>query len=195
MSKANKRNEKSKWYHSPFFWPTVVLLLLSPLLLPFAGIAFIMVNWAYRDIPRYGEHLPTASEYSSEATNYSYYNRLLHRVCEFDLSEDAFVKMYRNKFVAPNEEDSSENSLHEIETLPDLPLKITRYNYAKPEHEACQHFIFPGCDVDPSGETDASCFRAVSQGYCSERRGSDGGGIDILYDTENGRCYIRSNPR
>ncbi|MGL6194172.1 MAG: hypothetical protein ACRC2T_05055 [Thermoguttaceae bacterium] len=37
-----------------------------------------------------GEHLPRVEQFSPEATNYSFYNTFLNRVCEFDISEDGF---------------------------------------------------------------------------------------------------------
>jgi Uncharacterized integral membrane protein len=176
-------------------------IVLSPAIFVFCSTAFIMLNWAYRDIPKYGEHLAEAKEYSPEATNYFYYNVLLHQVCEFDIPEDAFLEMCKAKEYA---------TPVRIETLADLPppddkeyprinddrkvpVIIRRYIWHESQHEKC----IPSsgaCEVDPTGETDASCYRTVPQGYYSEIRASDGGGIKVVFDSENGRCYIHSSP-
>ena len=149
-----------------------------------------------------GEHLPTAEQFSPEATNYSYYNTFMHRVREFDISEKAFLEMCKKMDYEPIA----------IETLPDLPpynheskpprinyqrevpLTIIRYVYRKEEHQnGCSPWILSECKVDPSGKTDDSCFRSVSKGYYFERRLGNGGGLSMLYDSENGRCYMKWN--
>ena len=177
-------------------------IVLCPVIYVLFGIVFIMLNWAYRDIPRYGEHLAEAKEYSPEATNYSYYNRLLHQVCEFDIPEAAFLEMCKTKkYAVPVR----------IETLADLPpldseeyprinddrnvpVIMRRYIWHEPQHENCISWVVGDCKADPTGKTDTSCYRAVSQGYYSEIRAKDGGGIKVVFDAENGRCYIHSSP-
>ena len=150
-----------------------------------------------------GEHLPTAEQFSPEATNYSYYETFMHRVREFDIPEEAFLEMCKElKYEAVA-----------IETLPDLPpfdhdanqprindrrkvpLTIVRYVYPKEGHEGCDpwNFGIGKCTVDPSGKTDDSCFRSVSKGYYFEHRLGNGGGLEMLYDSENGRCYMHWN--
>ena len=172
-------------------------------------MTLIMIVWWYKDIPRTAEHLPTAPEYSKEATNYSYHTRLLCEAREFDIPEQAFWEMCEEKFAGPhktwkpiaieNLQDLPPLSQQEIENFPrvntqrEVPLSIKRYVWAKPEHEKCQPFLSE-CIVDPTGKTDVSCFRFVSQGYYYEVRQSDGGCLYILYATENGRCYILYNP-
>jgi len=161
-----------------------------------------------------GEHLPTAEQFSPEATNYSYYDTFMHRRREFDISEEAFLKMCKEKGYEPIS----------IETLPDLPpfdhennerpwvnyqrevpMSMVRYVYHKKEHRynkeephtRCEPWSHPAkyakCSVDPSGKTDNSCFHAVSKGYYYEIRYGNGGGLEMLYDLENGRCYMHWN--
>ncbi|MGL4595765.1 MAG: hypothetical protein ACRC2T_10350 [Thermoguttaceae bacterium] len=150
-----------------------------------------------------GEHLPTAKQFSPEATNYSFYHTFMHRIREFDISEEAFLKMC----------EKAEYTPVAIETLPDLPhidhssqdrnrinykrevpLNIVRYVYHKDEHKnGCSPWNSAECRIDPSGKTDASCFHRVSKGYYFEHRLSNGGGLYMLYDSENGRCYMQWN--
>ena len=150
-----------------------------------------------------GEHLPQAEYYSPEATDYSFHHTYLDQVHEFSIPENAFLEMCRVKKWQPIA----------IESLPDLPpfdfdapfprinwkreipLTMPRYVYPKPEHEQCNPWsVIRECHIDPTGKTDQSCFHSVSQGYYFEHRRSNGGGIIVLYDTENGRCYINTNP-
>jgi len=193
---------KRKWYRNPFVWLTTGLGCL--LLLPALPVLVVMVAWGYRDIPRSGEHLPKAVEYSPHATNYSYHTRLLHQVCEFDIPEDAFLEMCQAKqwwhpvaieTLAELPKDETQDEYPVINEERKVPLGNRRYVWDKPEHDNCRFFYgnHGECKVDPSGKTDASCFRSVSQGYYYEIRGSNGGGIKVLYDSENGRCYIHSN--
>ena len=192
---------KMKWYQKPLSWFVLVLLLL-PFLYVGGMVLLFALNWAWRDIPRHGEHLATAVEFSPHATNYSFYNRLLHCVCEFDILEDAFLEMCKDKKWNPIAIESLPDLLpfQESEMEPntnyerEIPLKITRYVYTKPGHENCGLWWNCSCQVDTTGKTDDSCFRAVSRGYYFEVRGSDAGGIRVLYDSENERCYIHSNP-
>ena len=192
-----------KWYHNHRVWIGAGLgcFLLLPILLP----AMLMVIWFFKDVPRSGEHLPKAAEYSPHATNYSYYNRLLHQACEFDIPEKAFLEMCQTKkwwhpVAIETLAELPKVDIHEerpwINYERDVPLGNRRYVWHKPEHENCSFFYgnHGECKVDPGGKTDASCFRSVSQGYYYEIRGSNGGGIKVLYDSENGRCYIHSNP-
>lgn len=178
-----------------------VCVVLAPVIFVGGATVFIMINWAWRDVPRSGEHLATAEEYSQHATNYSYYNRLLHQVCEFDIPEDAFLEMckvkgYRHPVLIetladlPRDETDSWPRINENRNV---PVTIRRYVWHEPQHENC-HPSVPDCQVDPTGKTDASCFHSVSRGYYYEIRGEDGGGIKIVYDAENGRCYIHSSP-
>ncbi|MGL6194171.1 MAG: hypothetical protein ACRC2T_05050 [Thermoguttaceae bacterium] len=88
-------------------------------------------------------------------------------------------------------EDSEES---QINYKRDVPLNIVRYVYHKDEHkDGCSPWNSAKCNVDPSGKTDASCFHSVSQGYYFERRYRNGGGLYMLYDSENGRCYMKWN--
>ena len=148
-----------------------------------------------------GEHLPRAEYYSPEATDYSFHRTYMHQVHEFSIPENAFLKMCHTKGWMPNA----------VESLPDLPpfdfdapfprvnwerkvpLTIPRYVYPKHGHEECDPWNSDECHVDPTGKTDQSCFHSVSQGYYYEHRSGNGGGIVVLYDTENGRCYIHTN--
>jgi hypothetical protein len=125
----------------------------------------------------------------------------MRRVREFDIPEEAFLRMCKER----------EDEPVAIETLPDLPpfdhetpspqinsrrevpLTITRYVSLIGGHKGCDPWNFAKCNVDPSGKTDASCFRSVSQGYYFERRHGNGGGLYMLYDSENGRCYMKWN--
>ena len=191
---------QQKWYRNPLVWLGtgcgcfMLIMILPP--------AVIMVNWAYRDIPRYAEHLPKAEEYSSQATNYSYYNRLLHQACEFDIPEDAFLAMCQSQQWQPVSietlpelpKDETQEKYPHVNDERRIPLEILRYVWHKSNHVDCRSFVYGNCQVDPSGKTDASCFRSVSQGYYYEIRGENGGGIKVLYDFENGRCYIHTNP-
>jgi len=201
-SNEQKQNENDSQKALRMLGCACLFIVLSPVIYVFCSIVFIMLNWAYRDIPRYGEHLAEAKEYSPEATNYSYYNVLLHQVCEFDIPEDAFLEMCKaKKYATPVR----------IETLADLPpfddekyphinderrvpIIVRRYIWHEPQHKECDSFIMGDCEVDPTGKTDTSCYRAVSQGYYSEIRAEDGGGIKVVFDSENGRCYIHSSP-
>jgi len=51
-----------KWYRNPYVWLGAGLGCF--LLLPILPVVVIMVAWGYKDIPRSGEHLPKAAEYS-----------------------------------------------------------------------------------------------------------------------------------
>ncbi len=148
-----------------------------------------------------GEHLPQAEKYSPKASDYSFYNTFLRQVCEFAIPEDAFLEMCREKEWKPVA----------VESLPDLPdrdnktpfprincrrkvpLNMPRYVYIKPEHEHCDPWNSSECHIDSTGKTDQSCFHSVSRGYYFEIVRSNGGGIEVLYDAENGWCYILSN--
>ena len=152
-----------------------------------------------------GEHLPQAEHLSPEATNFSFYKTFMHRVQEFDIPAEAFLKMC--------ERERYEAIAIAIETLSDLPpfdhtdhtqplvnykrevpLTIVRYVYHKEMHQNdCDPWNRAKCNVDPSGKTDDSCFRSVSKGYYFEHRRGNGGGLKILYDSENGRCYMHWN--
>ncbi len=146
------------------------------------------------------EHLPTAEYFSPEATNFSYHDTFMHRVREFDIPEEAFLKMC----------EKSEGKPISIATLPDLPrpdhppqvnarqgdnipLTIVRYVYPRKEHRQCNPWNFAECKIDQTGKTDDSCFHSVSKGYYYENRLGNGGGIYMLYDSENGRCYMHWN--
>ena len=173
------------------------------LLLGFGGPAPLIPFFFPALFTSSGEHLPKAEQFSPEATNYSYYNTFMHRVREFDISEEAFLKMCKEAEYEPVA----------IETLPDLPpfdhdanrdkprinymrkvpMAIVRYIYRKEGHEGCDPWNSDKCTVDPSGKTDDSCFRSVSKGYYYEIRYGDGGGLEMLYDSENGRCYMHWN--
>ena len=76
----------------------------------------------------------------------------------------------------------------------EIPLAIPRYKYRKPEHERCNSYD-KKCQIDPTGKTDDACFRLVDDGYYYERRARSMGGVHILYDRENNRCYVQANPR
>ena len=150
-----------------------------------------------------GEHLPKAEQFSLEATNYSHYSTFWHKVREFDIPEKAFLEMCKEKEYEPVA----------IETLPDLPpfdhekpsprinfrrevpLTIVRYVFLKEreKHKDCDPWNWTKCNVDPSGKTDDSCFHSVSTGYYFEHRSGNGGGLYMLYDLENGRCYMKWN--
>jgi len=150
-----------------------------------------------------GEHLPKAELFSPEATNYSFYCTFMTHVREFNIPEEAFLKMCKE----------AEQEPVAVEALPDLPpfdftnkerpklnyerkvpLTIVRYVYHGEEHGECSSW-HAECHVDPNGKTDDSCFRSVSRGYYFEHCLSNGGGLKILYDSENGRCYMYWNRR
>ena len=152
------------------------------LLLGFAGPAPLIPFFFPALFISSDEHLPKAEHLSPEATNYSYYNMFMHRVQEFDIPEEAFLTMCKERNDKPIA----------VETLPDLPsfdhdanrdqprinyrrevpMMIIRYVYHKKEHgNACDPWSFePKCNVDPSGRTDDSCFHSVSKGYYYENR-------------------------
>jgi|GEM_PF-3730838 len=192
--------KRQKWYRNPYVWLGTGCGCI--VLFPFLLLALMLAAWAYKDIPRYGEHLPKAEKYSPQATDYSYYNRLLHQACEFDIPENAFLEMCQIKKWHPVPIETL-SELPKVETQDEypwinfrrrVPLEISRYvRWYKPGHEECYPF-HGDCKVDPSGKTDASCFRSVSQGYYYEIIWSNGGGITVIYDSENGRCYIHSSP-
>lgn len=172
------------------------------LLLPFIMVGVVMLNWAYRDIPRSGENLPKAEQYSPEASNYSFYNRLLHQVCEFDIPEAAFWEMCEKeswrpipietlKELPPPEYDD-DDEWPKVNTERSVPVGIRRYVWDRPEHENCSPNY--ECELDPGGKGENSCHRVVSKGYYFEARASDGGGMKMLYDSETGRCYIHTSP-
>ena len=171
----------------------LILLLGGPApLLPFFFPALFTTS---------GEHLPIAESYSPEATDYSFHNTFMHQVCEFNISEQAFLEMCRERKWPPIA----------VESLPELPpfdwqsprpwinyerevpQTVPRYIYPKPGHEHCDPWNFDTCGIDPTGKTDESCFRSVTRGYYYEYRVDNGGGTVMLYDSENGRCYIHSN--
>lgn len=160
-----------------------------------------MLNWAYRDIPRSGENLPTATQYSPDASNYSFYDRLLHQVCEFDIPEEAFLEMCKDKGWLPIPIETlkelpvteyEEDDWPHLNTGRDVPVVIRRYVWDRAEHANCSPNY--ECARDPSGLAAIACSRAVPKGYYYEVRGSDGGGIKVVYDSETGRCYIHSSP-
>jgi hypothetical protein len=73
------------------------------------------------------------------------------------------------------------------------PLIISRYNCRKPEHERCKYG--QECLVDPTGQIDDACFCSVEDGFYYECRRRSCGGVHVLYDRENNRCYIQENAR
>ena len=155
--------------------------------------------------PASGEHLPKAEQFSPEATNYSYHLKYSSQLHEFDISEKAFLEMCEEKGWEPVVVETlpdlppfdHEKPSPRINYLREVPLTIVRYVNLKEreKHKGCDPWNSAKCNVDPSGKTNASCFRSVSQGYYYERRYDNGGGIFVLYDSENGRCYTYSNPR
>jgi hypothetical protein len=148
-----------------------------------------------------GEHLPNAEQFSPEATNFSYYETFMHCVREFDIPEKAFLEMCKKmeyKTVAietlPYLPPDHEESPPRINYRRTVPLTIVRYVHHKEEHQhGCDPWNGMACHVEPSGRTDDSCFRSVSKGYYFEHRLGNGGGLTMLYDSENGRCYMHWN--
>lgn len=148
-----------------------------------------------------GEHLPRADFYSPDTTDYSFYNTYMHQVLEFSISEQAFLEMCREKKWAPIPVESlaelppfdRDQSYPLINSERNVPQTVPRYVYPRPEHERCGSLSYGDCRVDPTGKTDESCFRSVTHGYYYEYRVRNGGGTVMLYDAENGRCYIHSN--
>jgi hypothetical protein len=167
------------------------------LLLGFGGPAPLMPFFFPEWFTTSREHQEQGGRFTMKGgTNYSFHNMFMHQVCEFDISKDDFL-------VGKPEAIPIES----LPTLPpfgqrgreprvnyqrEIPISNIRYCYVKPEHEKCSPWS-PKCNVDPTGKTDDSCFHFVSKGYYYEYRGRNGGGIRVLYDTENGRCYIHAN--
>jgi len=170
------------------------------ILLPFGLVSLLLMPFFFPEwFISSGEHLPTAEHISPEATNYSYYDSYMYRIREFDIPVEAFLEMCKKRKRDPIDPIA-------IEMLPDLPpfdhskdmpwinversvpLTIGRYLSHKEEHGECNHWQAE-CKVDPTGKTDDSCFRSVSQGHYFEIQLSNGGGYKVLYDSENGRCY------
>ena len=193
-----------KWYREPHVWLRTGCgcFVLVIILLPFWPAAVFWGILTYEGTPRHGEHLPKAKKYSPHATNDSYYSNLFDETHEFDIPENAFWEMSQTKQWQPLSIEAlpelSKNETQDeyplmIKDKRDIPVKILRYVYwYKPEHEECRTIAHGHCKVDPSGKTDASCFRSVSQGYYYEIRGKSGAGTLFLYDSENGRCYIHT---
>ena len=196
--KREKKTGCATWFAVPGCGCGCLILLLG-----FAGPAPLIPFFFPALFISSGEHLPKAEQFSPEATNYSYYCAYNHHY-EFDISEEAFLKMCKNEEYEPVA----------IETLPDLPpfdheanrdqprinyrrevpMTIVRYVYHKEEHrDGCDPWTSEKCNVDPSGKTDDSCFHSVSKGYYYEIRFVSGGGRTILYDSENSRCYTYAN--
>ena len=173
-------------------FPLFMLLIVLGRLLPFFFPALFTAS---------GEHLPQAEYYSPEATDYSFHHTYMHQVHEFSIPENAFWEMCRVKGWQPIAIESIPNlppfdydaPFPRVNYERKVPLTIPRYVYPKPGHEQCDPWNFDKCLIDPSGKTDQSCFHSVSQGHYYEHRSGNGGGIVILYDMENGRCYIYTN--
>ncbi|MDR0521731.1 MAG: hypothetical protein LBH00_07740 [Planctomycetaceae bacterium] len=143
-----------------------------------------------------------------QAANQSYYHTWLHQHGEFDITQEEFFKIfndnwYRGKpvdiekrtdkdgFEIPGEDDKV---IRVNMSFHPYPYFIRRYNGMKQEHKDCLYLTDEQhCKIDPTGRTDASCFRLVSHGYYYEQRFSNGGGVYMLYDTDNHRCYYRGN--
>ena len=205
-TEAKQKESKQKEQGKTGCFGTVVGMFggcgCAVLLLGFGGPAPLIPLFFPALYTSSGEHLPNAEQFSPEATNFSYYATFMHRVQEFDIPEKAFLEMCKK----------AEYEVAAIETLPDLPpfdhekspprinyqrevpLTIVRYVYHKEEHQhRCEPWNFAKCNIDPSGKTDESCFHSVSKGYYFEHRLGNGGGLIILYDSENGRCYMHWN--
>ena len=148
----------------------------------------------------FGENEATSPIYYTEkGSNFSYYVSHLHRCCEFTISEQDFLEWCKERWEPIEIEtlpsppktklwhERDEDDFPIINEQRKVPLRIERYSYVKPEHEKCWSL---NCQVDPTEKTDAACFRSVDDGYYYEQRRQTSGGVYILYDRSNQRCYI-----
>lgn len=152
----------------------------------------------------HGENKPTAPIYNAEkGKNFSYDFSFMHQFCEFDISEVDFLDWCKTKEISwelveietlPSLPEVDRNKLPRINHQRNIPLLIARYCCRKTEHEECYPWT-EKCQVDTTGKTNKACFHIVENGYYYESRWSNSGGVYVLYDRENSRCYIHVNKR
>jgi hypothetical protein len=150
-----------------------------------------------------GEHLSVPTYYPNDATDYSFYDSYTLKMCEFSVPEESFLKYSKSKgwdVVSIEKADAFYPKMERTEPLSRLPeqatitkpLDINRcIRYFKPEHQEC----YSECKVDPTMLTDKSCLHIVSKGYWYMTINGAGRGITVLYDKENGRCYLERRCR
>jgi len=170
-----------------------------------AGCVIVLIclfAWgiSYHD---FGENQDQSPMFSAKnGKNFSYDITYSWQHVEFDISETDFLGWCKN--------EASGWEPIEIEILPSLPtidtimpsinhrrecpLWIPRYCRYKPEHKNCNPWN-KECQHDPTGKTDDACFRIVDNGYYYETRAHNGGGVYVLYDRDNNRCYIHGSAR
>ena len=155
----------------------------------------------------FGENMATSPMYYTEkGNNFCYDLTFLNRYFEFTISEQDFLDWCKDRderyrwepieiqilpSLPTSNKDRNDDSVWPIineKRGSKIPLSITRYNHRKTQHEQCPRW--KECQIDPTGKTDDACFRLVGDGYYFELRGSNGGGVYILYDRERNRCYI-----
>jgi len=183
------------------------------------AIAFVVLFLYAVNYTKLGENEDTSPIfYTEKGSNYSYFYSYMRWYCEFTISEEDFLDWCSNRefpFEVLEIKDlpslpKHDRRLHELtdDELPmiherrggRIPLSIVRFSSRKPEHENCKSYwehIPPEerCVIDPTGKTDNSCFRIVEDGYYHEHRWQCHGGLYILYDRTNNRCYIKWNRR
>ena len=134
-----------------------------------------------------------------------YYYSYLNRYFEFTISEPDFLEWRTSgKFPWEPVEIKSLPSLPKpekqwvdrqngdwklVNSRREIPLFIVRYCHKKAEHENCNPWD-EKCSIDPTGKTDEACFRILDDGYYYQTSRRNGGGVYVLYDRENQRCYI-----
>lgn len=170
---------------------TAAVLVIVLLCLLARGFTFHYVGENQNRSPMYG---------ARNGKNFSYDITYMTQYVEFDISEPNFLNWCKN-------ETASWEPI-EIETLLSRPLPdaymplinykdenllwISRYCRRKPEHETC-HPWSKECQHDATGKTNNACFRIVDNGLYYETRSPNGGGVYVLYDRDNNRCYIYGN--
>ena len=175
--------------------------------LVFALMIYTFV-WYAMYYHKFGENQARAPKFSpAKGTNFSYDVTYSNSLIEFTIAEIDFLDWCKKndwspveikdvpslpKVVFDRDNDAAWPRINE-EQGGEIPLAIPRYKYKKPEHERCRYG--EECQIDPTGKTDEACFRLVDDGYYHERRARSMGGFYILYDRENNRCYVQTNPR
>ena len=177
----------------------------------FLILAFVLLFIYSVNDTEFGENKATSPVFNAEkGSHFSYYVSYLNRFVEFTISEQDFLNWCKDRGWEPFDE------IKNLPVLPrppepnwhndsdaiwvnqrrgrEIPLAIIRYNHIKEEHEACNPFL-RRCRIDSTGRTDQACVRLIGDGYYYEHRWADGGGVYILYDRENNRCYVQWSRR
>ena len=171
-------------------------------------VVFVILFCIALNLTEFGENEATLPIFCTEkGSNFSYYLTYSRQCCEFTISERDFLEWCKERWgesidivtlpSLPKDNrryfERTKNEFPIINEQREVPLLIGRYSYIKPEHEKC--WAHEKCQVDPTGKTDVSCCHFVDDGYYYEERYQDCGGVYILYDRSNQRCYIVCNRR